>query len=71
MCQNVRAIFRCEERHALRGEHIDRFKHIARCDEAQASGQMCQVREEVHIIQEDDPDDDCPECKGETPPETP
>jgi predicted nucleic acid-binding Zn ribbon protein len=31
----------------------------------------CGNRDNVHIFQEDDPDDDCPECKGETPPETP
>jgi len=71
MCQNVRAVFRCAERYDQRGEHIDRLKHIARCDQARETNHMCEEREEVHILQEDEPDDDCPECKGETPPETP
>ncbi|KAF2245218.1 hypothetical protein BU26DRAFT_522317 [Trematosphaeria pertusa] len=74
MCQNVYAEFRCADTHEQRGEDRTRLKHIARCDTALNSptGQSClDPRDNVHIVQEDEPDINCPECRGETPPETP
>jgi hypothetical protein len=59
--------------HEARGEERPRVKHIARCATAIAAGGTCHVtqHEEVHILEEDEPDELCQQCKGETPPETP
>ena len=73
MCDKVRAEFRCSDTHEERGEDRLRFKHIARCAPAVARGQTCHQdnMDQVHILQEDEADIDCPECRGETPHETP
>lgn len=74
MCQDVNAVFRCVVRH----QTIDNpeglvLKHIARCDAAIQARTSCPPGQRViaHILQEDEPENDCPECRGETPPETP
>lgn len=72
MCQRVRAVFQCSGRHENRGEERTRVKHFARCTAAILSGQLCPPanQEDVHVVQEDEPDENCPECKGEIPPES-
>jgi hypothetical protein len=73
MCDDVFAEFACAARHAERGEERTRLKHIARCQRAihSETGQACADRDNAHVAQEDEPEKDCPECRGETPPETP
>jgi hypothetical protein len=73
MCDDVVAQFQCAERHEARGEDPLRFKHHVRCLPVVCSGgQLCpHPRDRVHVLQEDEPDMDCAECRGETPPETP
>ena len=74
MCDDVVARFRCAPTHETRGEDPLPFKHHVRCPPVVASGgTICPPaqRERVHILQEDDDSQDCPECRGETPPETP
>ncbi|KAL5615530.1 uncharacterized protein BROUX77_001367 [Berkeleyomyces rouxiae] len=71
MCDNVYAEFRCAIFHKACGEEGIRLKHIVRCNLAQANGLVCALREGVHILQEDEPLQDCSECRGETPPESP
>jgi hypothetical protein len=65
MCDNVRGIF------GLCGHEA--IVYIARCPSAIQNGETCppDQREDVHDWQEDDDDDECPACKGATPPETP
>lgn len=31
---------------------------------------VCRQRDDEHVTNEDMDDEDCPECKGDTPPET-
>lgn len=73
MCQKVRAEFKCSDMHEDMGEERTRLKHFARCDMAMAINIVCPPaqQEDVHILQEDQPDELCPECKRETPPESP
>ncbi|KAI9733665.1 MAG: hypothetical protein M1834_003267 [Cirrosporium novae-zelandiae] len=73
MCQNVYARYRCSNGHGAKGEDPLRLKHLVRCHAAvtRRTGVTCRQREDVHILQEDDPRIDCPSCKGETPPESP
>jgi hypothetical protein len=76
MCQNIYARFRCSDMHnEIEGNDGLKLKHIARCDIARQSptGAACPPaqREDVHIMQEDKPEENCPECRGETPSETP
>ncbi|KAF2179328.1 hypothetical protein K469DRAFT_716329 [Zopfia rhizophila CBS 207.26] len=73
MCQNVRARFACSTWHASLGDEATRIKHIAQCRTAIARGQSCPENQRTHnhVLQEDEPDQNCPECRGETPPETP
>ncbi|PHH53155.1 hypothetical protein CFIMG_000762RA [Ceratocystis fimbriata CBS 114723] len=68
--QSFKAQLRARNTQAC-GEGQNRFKHIVRCDLAQENEMICAVREDVHILQEDDFDQYCPECRGETPPESP
>jgi hypothetical protein len=72
MCQRVRAEFRCSEMHEYRDEERTRVKHFTMCPIAEANRVICPPaqQEDVHILQEDEPDNLCPECKKETPPET-
>jgi hypothetical protein len=75
MCYDVVAEFKCADKHEQAGEDRLRFKHIARCTTASQSptGISCPpaLRDREHVLQEDDPEENCSECKGETPPETP
>ena len=74
MCDDVVARFRCAAIHEARGEDPLRFKHHVRCRPVvTSSGALCPpaYRERAHILQEDDDSQDCPECRAETPPETP
>ena len=74
MCQDVNAVFQCFAKHQdLNNPEGLVLKHIARCDTAVQAGITCPPgqRDIAHILQEDEPDKDCPECRGETPPETP
>lgn len=73
MCEDVVARFRCAPIHEARGEDPLRFKHHVQCSPVVAArGATCPPpRDRVHILQEDEDDLVCPECRGETPPETP
>ena len=73
MCEDAVAEFKCADRHEERGEDRERLKEIKRCKDSRESetGAACAVRGKAHDWQDDDPDRDCPECRGETPPETP
>ncbi len=74
MCQNVRAEFGlCADKHEREDGERTRLKEYARCNTAIANGVLCpeHLREDVHILQEDEPENYCPECRGVTPPETP
>jgi hypothetical protein len=75
MCYDVVAEFRCADRHEQAGEDRRRLKHIVRCGTAlqTTTGATCPppLRTTEHVLQEDEPEQDCPECKRETPPETP
>jgi hypothetical protein len=65
MCDNVRGIFgRCGHEAVV---------YIARCRVAIQNQSTCPSgqREDVYDWQEDQDDEYCPACKGETPPETP
>jgi hypothetical protein len=55
------------------GDEPTRIKHIAQCRPAIIAGQSCPENQKTddHVLQEDEPDMNCPECKGETPPESP
>jgi len=75
MCDDVNAIFRCTPRHTnlVYNPKGLVFKHIARCQRAMDTNTTCPPfqRQVSHVMQEDEPDRDCPACRGETPPETP
>jgi hypothetical protein len=73
MCEDAVAEFACATRHEARGEDRARLKNINRCLAAQNSptGMACAVRGRAHDWQDDDANQVCPECRGETPPETP
>ena len=73
MCQRVRAEFQCSDWYEERGDERTMVKHLVRCTAAILRGQICPPanQEEVHVLQEDEPDEKCHECKGKTPPETP
>lgn len=68
MCQEVLAEFACTDRHVQRGEHRTRFKHVAQCQAAVQRGESCHrnTMSRDLVLQEDEPDQDCPECRGET-----
>lgn len=70
MCDDAVAEFACADTHHSRGEDRARLKEIKRCL-AQQNGPCCTNRGRAHDWQDDDPSQDCPECRGETPPETP
>lgn len=73
MCDDAVAEFACADRHEARGEDRARLKEIKRCRAAQNGiyGACCAIRGRAHDWQDDDLAQDCPECRGETPPETP
>jgi hypothetical protein len=65
MCNNVRGRF------GVCGHEATVY--IARCDTADQNQVTCppNQREDVWDWQEDKDDEECPACKGETPPESP
>ncbi|KAH9222680.1 hypothetical protein DL95DRAFT_380396 [Leptodontidium sp. 2 PMI_412] len=73
MCDDGVAEFACTDRHEARGEDRARLKEIKRCLAGEHAGVSCSPnqRGRAHDWQDDGPDQDCPECRGETPPETP
>jgi len=75
MCDDVNAIFRCAARHIdpINNPNGLAFKHIARCPYAISANTTCppSQRHVAHVVQEDEPESDCPACRGETPPESP
>lgn len=73
MCDDAVAEYACADHHEARGEDRTRLKEIHKCLAAQNSttGVACAARGRSHDWQDDEPDKDCPECRGETPPETP
>lgn len=73
MCDDGVAEYACADRHEARGEDRTRMKEIKRCLAAQHARVSCPPaqRGRAHDWQDDDPDEDCPECRGETPPESP
>lgn len=78
MCSDIVCRWKCSPRHRERedgwGRNRDlKLKYIAKCFAASQNGQPAcpPPREVVHEIGEDDEEEVCPECRGETPPETP
>jgi hypothetical protein len=75
MCDDAVAEFACADSHEARGQDRTRLKEIKRCLAAQNSetGACCDptTRGRAHDWQDDDNTQDCPECRGATPPETP
>jgi hypothetical protein len=73
MCELTYTDFSCAADHAARGEDTDRLKHITRCPQAVARGDTCHrdqmTRNTDHS--ENETWKMCPECRGETPPESP
>jgi len=73
MCYNVVAEFKCANKHEQAREDRLRFKYIARYITALQSltSISCPLalRDREHILQEDDPKENCSKYKGETPPE--
>jgi hypothetical protein len=74
MCTNVHAYFKCRAKHE-RDEGVGaglRLKYIATCRLFRATRVICTPanRQSEHVVDEDDDDDNCPACKGETPPES-
>ena len=71
MCYNIVAEFKCADKHEQAREDRLRFKYIIRCTTALQSptGILCPLalRDREHVLQEDDPKENCSECKGETP----
>jgi len=72
MCDKVYAEFACADYHEARQEARERLKHIDKCF-ASRGGPTCNENAMDSVIDrgEDEPDMECPECRGETPPETP
>ena len=73
MCEDALAVYACADVHEGRGEDRERVKHINRCQTAIRSetGAACFNRGRSHDWQDDDENQNCPECRGETPPQTP
>lgn len=77
MCSNAVSRFRCAPVHAVRLDGwrtlFDlKLSHIAKCDFARNNSlPTCVNRNTIEIINQDDSGKDCPECRGETPLETP
>ncbi|KXS98406.1 hypothetical protein AC579_1384 [Pseudocercospora musae] len=73
MCTNVYAEFKCKDKHENNDEDPLRIKYIAMCTTARNANPrvICRQRDNEHVVDEDDSEEDCPECKGDTPPETP
>jgi len=75
MCDEVNAIFRCADTHKDPNNNPEglAFKHYVSCDTARQAQILCprDQRQISHVVQEDEPEKDCPACRGETPPETP
>ena len=75
MCYNIITEFKYANKHKQAREDRLRFKHIARCMATLQSltGISCPpaLRDREHILQEDDPKENCSEYKGETPLEIP
>lgn len=72
MCDDGVAEFACAGRHRARGEDRTRLKKFKKCLYVQNNDlPACAVRDRSHDWQDDDLTQDCPECRGETLPETP
>lgn len=73
MCESTYAYFRCRQKHEQAGEDGLRLMEIRTCAIARQARVTCDLanREDVHETASDDPDEDCAECKGDTPPTTP
>lgn len=73
MCDDAVARYACAATHEARGEEPERFKDIRRCLAAQHAGVTCSPdqRGRAHDWQDDDPSQECAECRGESPPITP
>ena len=74
MCYNIVTEFKYANKYEQAKEDRLRFKHIIRCTTALQSltGILCPLalRDREHVLQEDDPKENCSEYKGETPLET-
>jgi hypothetical protein len=73
MCDDNYAKYSCADKHEKRGEERARVRDVRLCRNAQDTGQTCDAsnRGRAHDWQDDDDSQECPECRGETPPETP
>jgi hypothetical protein len=72
MCDKVYVEFACADWHESRGEDRARVSHTEKCFPAHQRGEgTCVPQGEVVDTNQNDPDQNCPECRGETPPETP
>ncbi|OTA64194.1 hypothetical protein K449DRAFT_442885 [Hypoxylon sp. EC38] len=71
MCFNILALYACAPTHEARGEDRHRYKGINKCGAAIQSGTICAGRNNLHLATEDEPYNDCPVCRGASPPQTP
>jgi len=72
MCDDGVAEYACASVHEGRGEARTRLKEIKKCLHVQNNSlPVCAVRGRSHDWQDDDDTQNCLECRGETPPETP
>jgi hypothetical protein len=73
MWDKVYVEFACADLHQSRGEDRSRFSRIEKCYQAHQAGRgTCNPPlQEVIDPNQNDPDQNCPEGRGETPPETP
>ena len=76
-CSDVVVRFRCAGIHRRRrdgrGQNSDmKLKYIAKCTQARGNRlPTCVQRDTIHVTDEDEDDIDCPECRSDTPPQTP
>jgi hypothetical protein len=70
MCDKVYGYFECADKHRARGENAERLSHIQKCATA-GRGPVCVPLGEIIDTNLDGTDRECPECRGETPPESP
>lgn len=75
MRSNAYAYFSCRAKHESRDEDDLRLKYIAMCTVARNRDPrvVCgpAARDNQHDTGDGEEDEECPECKGDTPPETP
>ncbi|KAI0837474.1 hypothetical protein F5Y06DRAFT_270510 [Hypoxylon sp. FL0890] len=71
MCDNIYALFSCADEHEAKGESRTRLKRIKTCHLFNVNNETCTDRDDIHMISENETWHECPECRGEIPPQSP